>query len=302
MASSEIELELLLVAGRVETLAHVEKLHTFHSCPLTKSVGFDAAKPTARSFYPSSRMRKHGPRTWDVEQDAEAAAHLVFSIHSVRIARLFEHLYTCERWLTGKISWSIALLAPHQYEKVQDRLPALNVDFHPKKPAFNESKIALLVEDRPLPHLTPLLLHMMSVVPPDWRFVLVGSRESLKRTNSSSTVRLQQDSGKLELRESPNVGDYQPQEKVDRMLTNLTFYENYTRTAEWLLVFHPDSVICARSETTVDDWLIYDWIGAPSFVSKSPIPDRMHRLTEPTEQSSTRSGVLVGSLCAASPR
>lgn len=245
-------------------------------------------------------MRQHGPRTWDVKQ--EAAAHPVISIRSVRIARLSEHLRSCERRLTGKISWSIALLAPHQYEKVQDRLPILNVDFRPKKPMYNGSKIALLVEDRPLPHLTPLLLHMMSVVPPDWRFVFVGSRESLNRTNSSSTVRLQQDSGKLELREGPNVGEYQPQEKVDRMLANLTFYENYTRTAEWLLVFHPDSIICARSETTVDDWLIYDWIGAPSFVSKSSIPDRMLRLTESLEQSPTRLGVLVGSLCAASPR
>lgn len=220
----------------------------------------------------------------------------------MRIARLFEHLCTYIQWLTGRISWSIALLAPHQYEKVQDRLPTLNVDFHPRKPTFNESKIALLIEDRPLPHLTPLLLHMMSVVPPDWRFVFVGSPESLNHTNSSSTVRLQQDSGKLELREGPSVGDYQPQEKVDRMLTNLTFYENYTRTAEWLLVFHLDSIICARSETTVDDWLIYDWIGAPSFVSKSSIPDRMLRLTESLEQWSTRLGALVASLCAASPR
>ena len=272
--------------------------HTFHSCPFTSSARFNKAKSRQRSnFWPSARVRQHGPRTWDVEQ--EAAPHPVFSTHSVRKV---EHLCTCQCWLTSKISWSIALLAPHQYEKVHDRLPTLNVDFHPKKPTFNESKIALLVENRPLPHLTPLLLHMMSVVPPDWRFVFIGSRESLNRTNSSSTVRLQQDSGKLELREGPNIGDYQPQEKINRMLTNLTFYENYTRTAEWLLVFHPDSVICARSETTVNDWLIYDWIGAPSFVSKSPTPNRMHRLTEPTEQSSTRSGVLVGSLCAASPR
>lgn len=226
---------------------------------------------------------------------------ILFSLFVVCV-HPFEHFCTCKRWLTGKISWTIAILAPHQYEKVQHRLPTLKVDFHPNKPMFNESKIALLVEHRPLPHLTPLLLHMMSVVPPDWRFVFVGSRESLNRTNSSSTVRLQQDSGKLELRDAPDVGDYQPNEKVDRMLTNLTFYESYTRTAEWLLVFHPDSVICARSETTVDDWLKYDWIGAPSFVSKSAIPARMHRLTKPTGQSPTRSEVMVGSPCAACPR
>ena len=107
----------------------------------------------------------------------------------------------------------------------------------------------------------------MSVVPPDWRFIVLGSPESLNRTNSSATIRLQQADGKLELRETPNVGAYHPKEKVNRMFTNLTFYENYTRAAEWLLVFHPDSVICARSESTVDDWLEYDWVGAPWFVS-----------------------------------
>lgn len=142
-------------------------------------------------------------------------------------------------------------------------MPTLKVDFDPHRPLFNESKVALLVEDRPLGHLTPLLLHMMSVVPPDWRFVFVGSKESLNRTNSSSTVRLQKARGKLDLRAAPDVGNHGAQERVNRMFTNLTFYEDYLPKVEWLLVFHSDSILCARSERTINDWLEYDWVGAP---------------------------------------
>ncbi len=45
--------------------------------------------------------------------------------------------------------------------------------------AYNASKLALVIEPRPLPHLVPHLLHMISVVPPDWRFLFIGSEESV---------------------------------------------------------------------------------------------------------------------------
>src|SRR4051812_6331847 len=41
---------------------------------------------------------------------------------------------------------------------------------------FNKTKVALLIEDRPLGQLAPLMLHMMNVVPPDWVFRFYGSQ------------------------------------------------------------------------------------------------------------------------------
>lgn len=161
------------------------------------------------------------------------------------------------------MSWIIASQAPSQYEKVQERLPSFNVDWDPGRSPYNDSKLALLIEDRPLAHLAPLLLHMISVVPPEWRFLFVGSSDSLNRTNTSETLQLLQASGKLRLTEAPDVGSIHSRGKIDRILTNLTFYEQYVDPAEWLLLFHPDSILCSRSEVTINDWLGYDWVGAP---------------------------------------
>ena len=104
---------------------------------------------------------------------------------------------------------------------------------------------------------------MISVVPPEWRFLFVGSTDSLNRTNTSETLQLHQASGKLRLREAPDVGSIDSRRKIDRLLTNLTFYEQYVDPAEWLLLLHPDSILCSRSDLTINDWLGYDWVGAP---------------------------------------
>ena len=131
---------------------------------------------------------------------------------------------------------------------------------------FNESKLAILIEDRPLGHLAPLLQHMISVVPPDWRFLFLGSRESLNQTSSSIATQLHQKSGKLTLREIPENGTKSIREVTNRLFTDVTFYQEYTDPAEWLLVFQADSMLCAQSELSLDDWLRYDWVGAPWWV------------------------------------
>lgn len=118
-----------------------------------------------------------------------------------------------------------------------------------------------MIEDRPLAYLTPLLLHMISVVPPDWPFLFVGSNDSLRNTSASITVQMHQANGKLELIEAPDAGLGVQQVITDRLLTNLTFYQQHVDPAEWLLVMHTDSILCARSEVTMNDWLWYDWVG-----------------------------------------
>ena len=131
---------------------------------------------------------------------------------------------------------------------------------------FNESKLALLIEDRPLGHLAPLLQHMISVVPSDWRFLFLGSKESLNQTSSSIATQLHQKSGKLTLREIPENGTNPIRELTNRLFTDGKFYQEYTDPAEWLLVFQADSMLCAQSELSLDDWLRYDWVGAPWWV------------------------------------
>ncbi|KAL8780016.1 MAG: hypothetical protein Q9213_006659 [Squamulea squamosa] len=140
-------------------------------------------------------------------------------------------------------------------------IPSLTVTY-PTKP-FNETKVAFLVENRPLPMLAPLILHFMGVVPPDWRFRFMGSPDSVRSVKTSRAIRHQVDVGKLDLTYIPRNMTTGGQEQISTFLTNLWLYEKVLQPAEWLLVFQTDSILCANSEGNLDDWLDYDWVGAP---------------------------------------
>lgn len=144
-------------------------------------------------------------------------------------------------------------------------LPSVSFEFDYQKQAskFNESKVALLIENRPMPLLAPLMLHFISVVPPDWRFRFMGSIESVEHLNKSVAIREQVVTGKLDLTYIPSNMTTGSQEEISRFLTNLWLYEVVLQPAEWLLVFQTDSILCANSRQTLNDYLDYDWVGAP---------------------------------------
>ncbi|KAI1844077.1 hypothetical protein JX265_009660 [Neoarthrinium moseri] len=133
----------------------------------------------------------------------------------------------------------------------------------PPPSPYNASKVALLVENRPNPILAPLMLHFMSVVPPDWRFRFMGSTESVIHINKSMAIREQVANGKLDLTYIPSNMSTAGQEMISRYMTNLWLYETVLQPAEWLLVFQTDSILCANSRQNINDYLDYDWIGAP---------------------------------------
>ncbi|KND87925.1 hypothetical protein TOPH_07409 [Tolypocladium ophioglossoides CBS 100239] len=133
----------------------------------------------------------------------------------------------------------------------------------PQPSPFNASKLALLVENRPLPILAPLTLHFISVLPPDWRVLFLGSPPSLAAINASAAIRTHARAGKLVLRPIPaNMSTAGP-EMISRFLTAPWLYETAVAPAEWLLVFQADSMLCANSKLDVDGFLGYDWLGAP---------------------------------------
>lgn len=131
---------------------------------------------------------------------------------------------------------------------------------------YNTSKIALLIEPRPLPHLIPQLLHMISVVPPDWRFVFIGSNMSTVSVGRSPAVKLRQQIGKLDILELPEPWEIDSKEKVHRLLTDVRFYDEFLPGVEWILKYEFDSILCANSESSLNDWLHWDWAGAARYV------------------------------------
>ncbi|KAF3936142.1 hypothetical protein ABW19_dt0200930 [Dactylella cylindrospora] len=166
------------------------------------------------------------------------------------------------------IVWLMAVFGP-THEQVKQSLPKVSVNYHPHRPPpspYNETRLAVLIETRPLGHLAPLLLHMITVVPPDWRFLFLGTNESVQHVNASLPVQMHEKNGKLDLRLIPENVSVAGQEETSRTFTNLWFYEEVlggNRGVEHLLVFQPDSILCANSELSLNDWLEYDWVGAP---------------------------------------
>jgi len=149
-------------------------------------------------------------------------------------------------------------------------VPEISVTYlnRPPPSPFNKTKVALIIENRPLPHLSPLLLHMVSVVPPDWRFLFLGSQESINHINTSRAVQHHERNGKLDMRLIPNNVSIAGQEEVSQLLTSNWFYDQMIGPAEWLLHFQSDSIMCANSELSLNSWLKYDWVGAPWYVQK----------------------------------
>ncbi|KAG9692443.1 hypothetical protein KCU95_g7228, partial [Aureobasidium melanogenum] len=115
--------------------------------------------------------------------------------------------------------------------------PAIRLKYKEASP-FDPRKVALLIENRPSPQLIPLLLHFTAVIPNDWRVRFMGSKESMASVNSSLAVQDQVNIGKMDLTYIPSNMSVAGTEQINSML-------------------------CANSEQSLNDWLDYDYVGAP---------------------------------------
>ncbi|KAG9246131.1 hypothetical protein BJ878DRAFT_311048 [Calycina marina] len=190
-------------------------------------------------------------------------------------------IVTKQRFLVAlslALTWAFAAILHSSYKdtiKVEfknkwsdyvEHLPTVEVDWHPAydpKSQFNASKVALIIEGRPLPHLVPQLLHMMTVVPPDWRFKFIGSNQSVIAISRSFATQYHEANGKLDLIVLPEPWKIDNKEDVNRLLTDRRFYNEHMSEVEHMLKFENDAILCANSEDSLNDWLKYDWAGAP---------------------------------------
>lgn len=131
--------------------------------------------------------------------------------------------------------------------------------------ALDPTRVAMIIEMRHIPHLAALLVYFIGTLPPAWIVQLVGNEEAFASVKKSSALSGAIQSGKLVLRDLPPYYEVATGELLSITLTNLTFYTEFVRPAEWLLIFQTDSIICAASNQSIDDWVEkgYDWAGAP---------------------------------------
>lgn len=139
---------------------------------------------------------------------------------------------------------------------------------------FDRTRVALLMENRPLPYLVPLLIHFMAVVPSEWSFRFMGSEESLALLESNPMIRRYMTQEKLFIDLIPydvveNINSYK---KVNHLLTRPWLYEEWLWPAKWLFLFQDDSMICSASKLTLNDFVDEDWsfIGGSAYSNSVP--------------------------------
>jgi hypothetical protein len=136
---------------------------------------------------------------------------------------------------------------------------------------LDPTRVALIMETRPQPLLPAVLSQFINNVPPAWIVRFVGSQEAFSVAMSSASITRHVKSGKLVLTEIPDFYPINSSESISTTLTNLTFYSEFLKPAEWILLFQTDSMICSASEQTLDDWVEkgYSWVGAPWHLGSS---------------------------------
>ncbi|KAJ3151303.1 hypothetical protein HDU89_002142 [Geranomyces variabilis] len=128
---------------------------------------------------------------------------------------------------------------------------------------FNETKLALLIEMRPLRTMVPMLLHYMATLPDDWPFMLMHSAEVTPVIQRSAAIKRYIKSKKLTLYLLPAEIKLQNSGDVSHFLTRKTTWLRLPEATEHIFFFQLDAMICSNSDQTVDDFLRFDWIGAP---------------------------------------
>ncbi|KAH8891987.1 hypothetical protein GQ53DRAFT_141399 [Thozetella sp. PMI_491] len=122
-------------------------------------------------------------------------------------------------------------------------------------------KIAFIVETRMLDNLIPLILHFSSVLGPSWHVVLF-TMESTWEMPTSARFQHAIEEKRVSVRFLPPDTNLSRWKYVSRFLTRPWIWEQM-RSAERVLLFQTDSIICSRSNWTADDFLQWDYIGAP---------------------------------------
>ncbi|KAG9237499.1 hypothetical protein BJ875DRAFT_148823 [Amylocarpus encephaloides] len=132
----------------------------------------------------------------------------------------------------------------------------------PQPSPYDPTKVAFLVETRPLPHLPALFAHMTSVIPSEWTFRFMGTLEVIEFMRSYPLLLRLEKAGKLTFLDLPSNYTLEDRQTISQMFTDDHLYRDILAPAEHLLVFQPDSIFCAASPRTLNDFLEYDWIGA----------------------------------------
>lgn len=132
----------------------------------------------------------------------------------------------------------------------------------PPPPAFPDSA-AVIMETDPskIPNLVPLMLHFAQLLGPKWPVVLVTLKANWIEPASPAFRRLMREQ-RIKIFFLPEETTFTTHESVSIFLTQPWFWDQFA-SADRVLLFQADSVICANSEASIEDFAHWDLVGAP---------------------------------------
>ena len=143
--------------------------------------------------------------------------------------------------------------------------PAANVG---STPGFQiGDKVALISDTEYSARLVPLILHFHVVLGPEWPIVFYTSNETRDRLNevngtASKIWQRTVASGAIDVRIIPDEWNMTTRHGVNVYLSRPWLWEQMA-PAKHVLVFQTDAMICGNSKRTMEDFLRFDFIGAP---------------------------------------
>ncbi|KAF2155161.1 hypothetical protein K461DRAFT_292044 [Myriangium duriaei CBS 260.36] len=128
---------------------------------------------------------------------------------------------------------------------------------------LNRKRVALLLDNRPLPYLIPVLLYFLATVEREWSFRFMGSEESLGIMEANPLIMKYVRDKKLFLDPIPyeklGVKAVNSYDTMNKLLSRPFLYEEWLWPSEWLFLFQDDSMICANSKKTLNDFVDEEW-------------------------------------------
>lgn len=129
----------------------------------------------------------------------------------------------------------------------------------PSSVAITTKQVAAIVETRPLDTLVPLILHFGLVLGPSWPIHIFTTQTNIP---SSLPFKKALESQKIVLRHLPSKAFFGDHDAVSQFLTEPWIWDQLA-PAEHVLFFQADSILCANAPMQVEDFLMYDFVGAP---------------------------------------
>jgi hypothetical protein len=140
-------------------------------------------------------------------------------------------------------------------------VPATQVEI-PSSIRISSQKVAAIVENRPLENLIPIILHFSSVLGVEWAIHIFTIQENQGLFFDSGPFQREVAAGRFHVRSLPDDEKLSSHASVSDFFTKPWFWEQLA-PAEHILMFQADSILCSKAPQKVEDFLQYDFVGAP---------------------------------------